>query len=1211
MKTRNGRLGVLLTRILAIIGPLALLAGSAVAGEVESRIFQDGARWRGEDYARARDMLVRGGDEIIPLLERKKKSKDWCERMFAHIIISRIKQPGNVVKWNKALKELVSYDVAQTIKGYREPDWDKLPKTAADVPTSHLVDVLWEYGGRNGRHNSMAMVAALQFYLAPSIDALEPAVEILAGPRFKFLAREGILKLGAQAIPRMRQVLDETGRPPLPRTPGTLTPEEEEALRAFRVQAERATVAAYVLSRLGDMDSVSRITKCLRYDNLDRGYIESFSESLAHMKAISAIDAILDHLLRFAQRTHGDINNAQGYDLLRSYVVSFGKDAIPTLKRRLRTATAESDRIVLENMAFELSGVQGKQKKVAAVLESLWFDETADGLLKLHELTGEDVFPRLRDMAFENTGHSGNLAKRKQAMLAFAKLKETRAVPMLAGMLKWQHENLERTLAKYNTKQNAKPFDAQVVREAAHTFDRRETDTARILFWGDTALLSLRGIGGTKARKAIQAAAAYPEYKARAEMCLLAVDGKVGKLAENLGDKDRAVREGAALALLETGDPRTTPELLRAAARRQGPRHQQWKQYALSSREDIVLELRKLLKSDDLRERVLAEAMLLEAESSDKATRCSQSLLAAAQAVASMHSIHIGSIEGAGRGIVIKAEEVLPDNVPDAEKPSKTRILSLPPYGLSKIEKLDESCIPLVEAECLFGQGVIRRGVAAFALAEWKRPRSMPVLVESFNMGSLGGSNPAALALADFGEEGAELAAKVPPPKPGEYDTGLRMTAHRTSTRVLAEQKDIRGVDEILKGLKTLDEDKSIDRWAYRARIYLAAAGKFHDKRLVEPLLRILNTQKAPNRGLHGIVIPLLAAYDDPRLVPLFTERLAAPENHNDKDTADFSWGKFYEVAITALTRRLGENTPKYLIEQYNRSNDDKLRGAILLALGELSYPTSPRWSADRFKNQPHRKEVAGKTQKMAYPVLLAAIDDPSKHVNYMAAVGLMILAQKKGSINPELRTVEPLTKWCQKQGRCFYPLVKFLAVHGDRETGRVLLDIFKSQPATNADRRLARAIGSLKPKGAVPVLARNVRAYKGWHHGAPAELEALAEFGEEGLAAMFDIFNDTDKMACRLASADLLARKGYKNAADPIEEFLRKTIEAGSANPKLELVRMRSESREQAYVHTCAALLKALDSLSPDRAKQIARDVIVHGPDPLRAACLKLWVDK
>ena len=116
--------------------------------------------------------------------------------------------------------------------------------------------------------------------------------------------------------------------------------------------------------------------------------------------------------------------------------------------------------------------------------------------------------------------------------------------------------------------------------------------------------------------------------------------------------------------------------------------------------------------------------------------------------------------------------------------------------------------------------------------------------------------------------------------------------------------------------------------WSYRAKIYLTAAGKFHDQRLVDPLVRILNASDGPEYNVHTTVINLLAAYDDPRLVPSFTQKLAVSESR------DSYRERCREEALTALTRRLGEKTPDHLVEQFRSSDSDGLRGAVLLGLG-------------------------------------------------------------------------------------------------------------------------------------------------------------------------------------------------------------------------------------------------------------------------------------
>ena len=1199
-----------------VLAAFLLVGGVAGASDVESAIFEDGARRRGEEYRLARDVLVQRGPKLIALLQQKANSEDWHERVFAEILIARIQRPQDVARCDETLGKLVeAQQVREAVNKYPEPEWDKLPSNAADVPASHVVDVLWETAGGQGNlgQRSRPTAAAIQFYLSPESDAVEAVIEVLAvDHNLQHLAREGLFKLGAVAIPRMRQVLRET-EPPVARDPHKLTPEEREQKQAYWRQMNRAAIAARVLARQGDAESAPLIVRCLRQAAQRHEYIEALCGALAEMKAVAGIDAILDHLLRSAAarcRTGG--NGQPGYDLLRSHIVSFGNDALPTVKKRLQTAETECEQIVLRRLAVELSGVGGRELEVAALCESLWFDETAAGLEKLHEMTGEDVYPRLVALAGGDGPNSRDADRRKNAVVALGRMRENRAVPLLADILKVQHAHLQRILEARARGEKTEGVDFQLVRESAGGFGREDTYLAKVLDWGDTALLALRRIGSEDARHAVAAAAAYDEYRTRAETSLLLIDGRTDQLAARLDSTDRAACEEAALALLEIGDPRATRQLLCAAARRQGSAHQQWRQFALASTSDISASLRELLGSNDVRQRVLADAMLLEAESPEKSAHCRQSIDAAAQSIQSMHAIRFDMIEAAGRGIAAGTPNEQGTGASAASQHRAARLDGAWNRFAQLAQPLDESHLPLVEATCLFDQGVISRGIAAFALAEWKRPRSMPVLAASFNMGSLGGSSPAALALAEFGPEGAKLAAGVPPPKPGQIDTGLGMTRHRGATRLLAEQEDVRGVEEILKGLKTLEEDPKLNQWSYRASIYLTAAGKFHDQRLVEPLLRIIRVSTRPQRDVHAAVINLLAAYDDPRLVPLYTQHLTAHLNM----VQAVERGYCQREALTALTRGLTDKTPEHLIEWFEASDDDGLRGGILVSLGELAHPGAPPhpgkagWSPDVLQTPDERSQAAAKTRKLACPILVRALNDPSPLVSAAAAEGLLILAQESRAIQPDLRAVKPLTRWCERCNRCTYPLTEYLANHGDAETGRVLLEVLKSQRPDRGDPRLASAVGKLKPPGAVGVLSRNVRAVfaaNQGRHALPRELELLAEFASPGEQALLDMFRQVDHMACRLHTARTLARMQSEEAAEPIAQLLRQTIQAGPDNEKL-VPSASSESREETYVRTCASLIESLQILDPAQAKQAAEAVIRDGPGSLRAACLRIW---
>jgi len=1171
----------------------------AGVGEVEKRVFHYGARLRREHYPRAREhyvmareALVEKGKAIIPFLERKTESPDSRERLFAKILISRINDPQMVEAWHKNLMSLVGkYEVLNAVRKHRQINWDKLPRKAVDVPASHLADVLWEYGSDGSAGDREVTAVALQFYLAPDMEVLDAIVEAVPSDyALSRLAKRAIVKLGNPAVPQMREVLSKTVKmqPSVPWGSPNITQEQRKVWHKYRRQTSRTRVAAYVLSRLNNRESIPLMAKCLTGRFTNHEYIEELSADLAQMKAVEAVDSMLDCTLRSAvNRWYKGNNERPGYVVLRSHVKSLGQQVLPVLRDRLSATEKEGEKVVLTNLIAELSGVKGKKKEVAELRESLWFDTTTVDLLKLRELTAEDIFPRLTELILRKRrpvyGIARQVDERTAACLALGTLKETRAVPMLAEELRKLHEYLEKMLSNRKIQKNAKPFDAQKAREAGYTFGRRETNMAQILAWGDTCLLALRRIGGNEAKEVVAAAARYSEYETRAEISLLLMEGKADEIAEHLQSDDPALREEAALVFLERQDKRATRELLCATARRQGPSHEQWKKYALSSRKDISSILRELAKSDSVREQVLAAAMIIEIQSPEKAKKCNKLLQDAATQVSMMHVQYIGMVERAGRGLA---------------------------------KKLDESYVPLVEAKCVFGQGVIRRGVAAYALAEFKKPRSMHVLAESFNMGSLEGSNPAALALADYGEKGAELAAKVPPPMPGEHDTGLRMTMHRGGVRVLAEQKDIRGVDEILKGLATLKKDRSLDMWSHRMGIYLGAAGKFHDKRLVEPILQILATSEKPESYHHAQVIHILSAYDDERLVPLFTKRLGTLNPKKQYPARDTLYGP----ALTALTRRLGENTPEYLIKQFNESRNDKIRAAALLALGELSYPNRPaypgkaRWSVERFNKKEDREKVASEVRKLAYPVLVEALKDPSADVNRMAALGLTILAagNKYDSIGPDLRAVGPLTEWCRTQNKSFFSLTRYLGANGNAESGKVLLAVLKSQPPTKGDAQIVFALKKLKPKGAVPVLVRNIRARalkcKRWYMGEGRELEALAEFGKEGAYSLLEIFSSTDNLAYKIKSAHLLGEVGNKQATDAIATFLPNLIAAGTENPKLILG--DNEDRDDTYIRSCGTLFEALQKLDKDRAKEIAETVLLRGPEALRRVSLKVWSD-
>jgi hypothetical protein len=764
---------------------MLLMASSAFsAGEFELAVFEDGAQRRGTDYVRSRDVLAKQSSKLLPMLKEKAKSQDWQQRVFAQILINRIQHRDDVTRWNKALSELLKdRSKLATLKTYTEPEWDKLPTETNAIPASHLVDVLWETIPHSSSDQQIAV--AVQFYLKPQAEAAQAVIEVLTiDARLKFLAQRGLVKLGPIAVPHLHRVLEQTV-PPVAKDRYQLTVEERNLEREFWRQTNRAQVAARVLAELQDVESIPLIVKCLKQRTTRYEYVEGLCAALARLKASSEIDTILDHLLRSATaRNRRGNNDRPGYDALRGHILNFGPDAIPAVSLRLKSAKTRSDRVVLDHLVVDLSEIDGKRKEVAALRESLWFDATASKLLHLHELTSEDVFPRLAVLVREQN-RSSRTNQQQLAMQTLGKMQEPRAVPLLTDVLNQQHKQLQRILTAKTRVTNEMSFDAQLIREASGSFGREESNLAKVLDIGDGALQALRQIGSAAARQAVVNAVEMDEYKTRAQTSLLLIDKRVDELVARLDSNKRDIREEAALALLDMGDVRSTRELICAAARRQGLSHEQWKQRAIASKKDLKPELKKLLDSKNVRERVLAKSMLLAAQSPEKADRWNKLLQVAAQGVAGMHVIQFSMIEASGRALAGET-----DSKEKAEPPANPARLDRPNGSRQSIrfgrfeqqtQPVDLSFLALVEASCLFDQGVIRRGIAAFALAEWKQKRSMQVLAESFNMGSLAGSNPAALALSDFGAEGAKLAASVPPPQPGQHDTGLRMTQQPAS----------------------------------------------------------------------------------------------------------------------------------------------------------------------------------------------------------------------------------------------------------------------------------------------------------------------------------------------------------------------------------------------------------------------------------------------
>ncbi len=1184
----------------AVAWPLLICATFSVcaAAGIEERIFAEGAHWHGQDYIKARDTLAAQGVRLLPFVRERLRSDDWRERLFAAVLELRIEHPDQLAGWRKAvLQPFADRRMSESLR--KDPiDSDLLPVEGAQVPVPFLVDLLWQDGAAGSAGEVEHLAVALQFAISAPAEMAEAMLEAAGKQhRLRGPVRHGLIKLGKAALPLARLTVAAPALPLPPARGSSLTQEEREARQQYWIAAHRADIAADVIWTAGDTDSIPLLVRQLRKGGYgrkelysgQRDYVEALAHALVRLNAVEGVDAILDQAFAAARLARRNSRAQELYGGLRHCVVSFGTAALPTLGRRSEAGQDAMERMLLASLVAEVSGTGGEAREAAALRESLWFDPRPAGFLRSHELTGEDVFGELVELTRSRRRMRGG------AWLALGELRDPRAIPLLVSEVKDAHAQLQRELA-HRRRPDTASLDSRAAREAAYTFDPK---LGEILRRGDLALLVLLRVGGDEARRALYELRAFPEYELRVGTFLLLLDGNVQGVAARLEDADRAVREEAALALHEVRHPRGTLELLRASARRRGPAHEEWRARVLASPQDVRPILQEALQAGEVRERVLAEALLLELEQADKVNGFRETLRAAAHSVGMMHVIRIGMLESAGRRMARR---------PDDSHPAEARERQGLRRPGDRTGALDESHIPLLEAACMFGQGIMSRGIAAFALAEFAKPRSMEVLASSFDMGSLGVSNPAALALASFGEAGARLAAKAPAPTPGEFDTGMRMTSHRGGVRVLAETQDARGADEIIKGLRALAQDRTLDRWERRLAVYLDAAGKCDDKRLIDPLLRILDTGDRPERYSHAKVIGLLSAYEDARLLPRFVRSLAKSSEQSVRT-----------AAVTGITRRLGHETPQFLIAQLRRVKDVGIRGRLLVALGELSYAEQPaypgkaEWSREKLRTSEQRMTAASHCRTLAYPVLVAALGDASSELSEMAAKGLTILASgNQFGEKPNEAAVKPLTEWCRTRQQCFWQLAGYLAQHGNEETGRVLLEILRSRAAGADDNGMVFALGRLRTHGGVPVLLRNLRAYAAKRkrfYGTPAHVTALAQYGDTGAQAILTFFTDFDHMLYRVDCAKHLAELEYRPAAAPLAAYLREVIQAGPTNPNLVMGSGEGHlTREQVLLARCRALFRALDQLDAGETKAIAGEVLLDGPAEVAPAAVEVW---
>lgn len=1261
-------------RLILFIGLISCTSILADVGPYDEAAFNACSQLTKDYYQNLRDFLLLRGKKLLPLLAKKEKSPDFNQRKLAQILKLYIEKPDFVKDWKEKLADKNLFKTKGKLLEYKySPIYkqrvlmlneEHLPSKGKGIPIPLQIDVIWE---GDPSHNQSFLNVMIEFALSPQEEVVEAGIGM--GAYSTKITLPKITEIDMSSY--VTEPLMKMGLLNLRKNARTKTILKNILLKAnttLKINSD-VLMAVYALSRFENKDIIPPLLGLLQnkvffrddgyppkhYElrnlisnaefekgniDTDKSALESFLEAVTYLKSDKALPTVIDLFVLAARQKRRNDRNGISYEMIGDLIVNrYGEKAEAYLTRRLAEKGFAGDKIVIQNLLYKIQGVKNKTAEIAALKEEIWFNESPELLLELHQLSGENIQKRLERLA-NNYDHPD---QRLAALLVMGETKNIEAIPFLTKYIKEQHSYIDSCLEGYSLRLGfSDKANAEYLAER-----KRETRKELQKMWrirvegsgfasgnkklldrlcrGDAGILAMRGIGGKKAEKALQKIADHPEFNVRAESSLLYLKKDKRTLLKRLENKIPQIREEAALALLDlrVQDPKISKELICAAARRSFPNYRQWEKYALQSQKNIRPVLRKLSKEGNTREKVMARYVLAKIDTPEKVDLYHRILNSRAGSIGILEVWRIGDIEVGGKNLVALKGKTPPVKkiLSDFRNIEKNKDFgSFKKYEQFPSVKLDETYLPMLEFTAVFGQGILRRGLAAYAVAEFKKKASMPVLVEAFNMGSLGGSNPAALALTAFGEEGARLAAKVPPPVPGQLDTGIRMTQSRAGVRVLAENKDVKGVDEILKGLNTLIKDRKLSRWSYRADIYMSAAEKYHDKRLIKPLITILNIRKSPFDYTHKTIIKLLAKYDDPRLPKLFLRELALKKKYSGLYHNDAC-----KVAATELTRLLGQKTIDFLIDSYKQTEDVNLKCGMLEIMAGLSYDNDKypylrkcEWAC----SQVNAKEYAAEMREKAFVLFCRELKSPEPKIRKNAALALAlwgngrseqidVLKNISKQICLDKRAVAPLNELFKLYPDMIselildYTMNEYLSHCENTVTADLCFEQLKKNPKHFGGRDI---IATLQAKGSLEFFKSLFYTYyhqqleKGqvddWEKKKywKKYVDTIAKYGDDGGKLLCEMLQDVQGLPPKEVIISAIDKMKYRPGAAGIADFTIKLVKQGMDNPKLGKIPSKREDR---FTWPLYAYTRTVEKLDPDIARKLAEQILLSDVPP------------
>ena len=1090
---------------LACVALALCLPASGFADEADLMLLQYGH----QNWAIA-ELLVERKDLIQADLALAARSPDWQVRTFAEVIRLQGADPLAFARETARIADFLR--IYQTAVGtvqapetgdqnafleFGREDRSRLPyplvKPPRGLPPQRIPWPVLAQAMLAGNYDQQRL-ASLIFWSEPRVELLGPCWQSNAfRDADAWLLEEGILTLGPAAIPFLREQL---------RIGTNAHPTPHQGL------------ASRLLAALGDPTCLAEFRKRLRlptpptleYNQEDRQAMLLDDDTLAGMEILAKVqDAealplliarFTDYLIngrdtnsftaeRKSKSSGSDFPDdptirtspGQRYhvDRIAGALACYGPAIVSPLEATLRTWSANPEAgspgsrtdLAMETTRKLIGWVQATDdgtRRIAALRWNLARQWAPHLLIELRRATGESLIPYVHRRSLIGPGSlirsgSGIDERQREELCVLATTGDTSLVPIIASWVVTARQRYVTEIAKFEGQRGPGTVDAQLLREQAGAMHSADTATA-ILEAGDEGLLALIRIGGPEAIAALRTTLTDKPWAALAEAGLLLLEGQRDELTRRVNAEDSRISEAAALVLWVAGSTSAQPGLIAGAARRRGESHRLWLARAseLGPLGPVAAAMPATARAE-LRLGTLCSAIVSEAADPAAAIRMRRVLLNSANHISSMHAWGTGLIVRIGRNLV-KSHTATTE----------------PVFGPADR--------PLLEAECLFGSGAIWRGIAANALAGLGDERSIPVIAASADMGAPGGSNPVVPALEAYGPHAAAQAAMVPKLVPAQADTGLAMTRHRYGTKVLADLGDIRAVEQILEGFKTLAADRNLAGWSDRVWVYLQAADKCTDDRLVEALLAI--TQERKHEDLARMALLQLGRYPDPRGEALLMQAFSAGKRREGIQRNDT-----LAIDVTqALLKRWGPSALDRLVA-LAKTGDARQRGMACLSLAELtqkrpataSYAT---WPA----SVPDRDGAADKARELTLPILIAALQDVDPTVQNMAADAMVTFTggeeEQATEINGKYtvhrpavvgdrRGIPALTLWLQVGNEPGYRVIDCLAREGDEAVGLALLGpLARGRAWRNTGQgSVLLAIGRLHPPGAVAALER------------------------------------------------------------------------------------------------------------------------------------------